>query len=143
MSEFISILTHARRLKAAVEVLTLEQLQEVSAKLVKIIDDRIADEEDGRRAEAEKLAKIEKYKEMLAADGLSVAEILGVIGNVAPASSKGGKGGKGNKRAPRPAKYEYYVNGERGTWTGQGRMPNALKVKVEHGEPLENFLIKG
>lgn len=140
MSEFISILTHARRLKAAVEVLTLEQLQEVSAKLVKIIDDRIADEEDGRRAEAEKLAKIEKYKEMLAADGLSVAEILGVIGNVAPASNKGGKG---NKRAPRPAKYEYYVNGERGTWTGQGRMPNALKVKVEHGEPLENFLIKG
>lgn len=141
MSEFISILTHARRLKAAVDVLTLEQLQEVSAKLVKIIDDRIADEEDGRRAEAEKLAKIEKYKEMLAADGLSVAEILGAIGGAAaPASSKGGKGGK---RAPRPAKYEYYVNGERGTWTGQGRMPNALRVKVEHGEPLENFLIKG
>jgi DNA-binding protein H-NS len=138
MSEFISILTHARRLKAAVEVLTLEQLQEVSTKLIKIIDDRFADEADERRAEAEKLAKIEKYKEMLEAEGLSVADVFGLA---APAATKGNK--SGSKRAPRPAKYEYYVNGERGTWTGQGRMPNALKVKIEHGESLENFLIKG
>jgi len=141
MSEFISILTHARRLKAAVEVLTLEQIQEVSAKLIKIIDDRIESEEESRRADAEKLAKIEKYKEMLAADGISVSEIFGGAAAAAPAAKS--KGGKGGKRAPRPAKYEFWANGERQTWTGQGRMPNALKVRVDGGEALEAFLIKG
>ena len=133
MSEFISILTHARRLKAAVDELTLEQLQEVSAKLEKIIEDRVSNEEETRRAEAEKLAKIEKYKQMLAEDGISVSEIAGAVSAAAP---------KAGKRAPKPPKYEVFANGERVTWTGQGRMPNAIKVRVDAGDKLESFLIK-
>ena len=50
---------------------------------------------------------------------------------------------KKGKRAPRPAKYEIENEaGERITWTGQGRMPNLFKARVDNGESIDNFLIK-
>lgn len=137
MSEFISILTHARRLKAAVEVLTMEQLQEVHAKLGRIIDDRVAAEEEARKADAERLAKIEELKEQMAAAGISASDLLGG----AVAAPKGAKGGKGGKREPRPAKYRYSENGEEKTWTGQGRMPSAMANAIANGATKDSFLI--
>ena len=32
-------------------------------------------------------------------------------------------------------------HGEHITWTGQGRMPNVFKVRIEAGETLDTFLI--
>ena len=32
-------------------------------------------------------------------------------------------------------------NGEKQTWTGQGRMPKAMKTAIDNGKPLESFLI--
>ena len=45
MNEFLKIITHARRLKSALNELGIEQLEEIKVKLQKIIDDRIAEEE--------------------------------------------------------------------------------------------------
>lgn len=137
MSEFISILTHARRLKAAVEVLTIEQLEEVHAKLGRIIEDKVAEVEAHKAANADRLAKIEELKSQLAAAGISPAELLGG-GEVAAKSAKGGKGGK---RAPRAAKYRYSENGEEKTWTGQGRMPSAMANAIANGATKDSFLI--
>ena len=137
MSEFISILTHARRLKAAVEVLTIEQLEEVHAKLGRIIEDKVAEVEAHKAANADRLAKIEELKSQLAAAGISPAELLGG----AAAATKGAKGGKGGKRAPRAAKYRYSENGEEKTWTGQGRMPSAMANAIANGATKESFLI--
>ncbi|MBQ1783192.1 MAG: H-NS histone family protein [Gammaproteobacteria bacterium] len=137
MSEFISILTHARRLKAAVEVLTIEQLEEVHAKLGRIIEDKVAEVEAHKAANADRLAKIEELKSQLAAAGISPAELLGG----AEVAVKGAKGGKGGKRAPRAAKYRYSENGEEKTWTGQGRMPSAMANAIANGASKDSFLI--
>lgn len=131
MEEFLKILMHARRFKSSTKELTIEELQDVRGKLEKIIEERIAGEVEEKRRNAEKIEKIEKYREMITADGIELGEIVGES-----AATPG-------KRAPRQPKYEIWNEaGERITWTGQGRMPNIFKAKVEAGESIENFLIK-
>ncbi len=131
MNEFLKIITHARRFKSAAKDLNLEQLTEVKEKLEKIIEDRILSEEESNRLNAEKIEKIEKLKEIMAADGIEIDDLV----TEAPA--------KKSKRAPRPPKYEIKNEaGERITWTGQGRMPNIFKLRIEAGESIDNYLIK-
>lgn len=130
MSDFLRIITHARRFKSAVKELSVEQLGEVQNKLAKIIEDRIADEEAARLENAERLEKIKKYRDMLAADGIDPDELQEMAFE------------RQGKRSPRKPKYEIWnEKGEHITWTGQGRMPNIFKARVEAGEPLETFLI--
>jgi len=130
VSEFIRIITHARRFKSAVKELGVEQLEEIKNKLDKIIADRQIEAEAAEKENAERLEKITKYREMLAADGIEPDELqeLGLD--------------KPRKRAPRKPKYEIWNEaGEKITWTGQGRMPNVFKARLEEGETMETFLI--
>lgn len=130
MNDFIRIVTHSRRLKSAVKELSIEQLEEIKTKLQAIIEERIAEAEEEQQENAERLEKIRKYKEMLAADGIELVELSDLLPE------------KQSKRAPRQPKYEVWNEaGEHITWTGQGRMPNIFKARIEAGEPLETFLI--
>jgi len=130
MNDFLRIITHARRFKSAIKELGIEQLEEVKSKLQKIIDDRIAEEENAKAENAERIEKIRKYRELLAADG------------IAPDELQDGTSDRQGKRAPRQPKYEIWNEaGEHITWTGQGRMPNVFKARIDAGEPLETFLI--
>jgi DNA-binding protein H-NS len=131
MEDFLKIISHVRRFKTATKGLSIEDLAEVKAKLEKIIEDRITAEADAKRKNAEKIEKIEKYREMLAADGIEPDELLDEAG------------AKKGKRATRPPKYE--IKDEKGksvTWTGQGRMPNVFKARIEAGDSIDSFLIK-
>lgn len=131
MEDFLKIVGHLRRFKSATKDLNIEELTEVKDKLEKIIDDRIASEADAKRQNAEKEQKIVKYREMIAADGIELEEL------VAEAPAKKGK------RPPRPAKYEIKdESGQTVTWTGQGRMPNVFKARIKAGESLDSFIIK-
>ena len=131
VTDFIRIATHSRRLNSAVKELSIEQLEEIKSKLQTIIDERIAEEEAVKQGNAERIKKIRKYKEMLAADGIDLFELATELTLGDP-----------KKRAPRQPKYEVWNEaGERITWTGQGRMPNIFKAKIEAGEPLDTFLI--
>lgn len=130
MSDFIRIVTHSRRLKSAVKELSIEQLEEIKAKFQTLIEERIAEEEAEKQENAERLEKIRKYKEMLAADGIDLVELSDFLPE------------KQSKRAQRQPKYEVWNEaGERVTWTGQGRMPNVFKARIEAGETLDTFLI--
>lgn len=132
MSELIKVLGHARRLNSATKELSVDELKEIKNKLQKIIDQRIAAEEEALRKEQEKKKKIEDIKKQLAADGIDLDELL------AESTEKVVK-----KRAPRPPKYEITDDsGKKVTWTGQGRMPNVFKEKVEAGISIDTFLIK-
>ncbi|QSX31108.1 H-NS histone family protein [Shewanella cyperi] len=131
MSEFLEILTHGRRFKAAVKDLSVADLRDVAAKLEKVIADREAEAEEELKANAERIAKIEEIRKQMAEIGLSVDD-LGVTGVAKPA---------GKKRAPRPAKYQIEVNGETVTWTGQGRMPTVFKNEMDKGRSMDDFLI--
>lgn len=131
MSEFLRIVSHARRLKSTVKELSVQQLEEIKEKLQTIIEERLSEEMAEKQENLDRLEKIRKYREMLAADGINPGEL-----SDNPVEKPG-------KRAPRKPKYEVYNElGERITWTGQGRMPNIFKARVEAGESLDTFLIE-
>lgn len=128
MSDFITILTHGRRFKAAVSELGLEELQSFQVKLTKLIDDRVEEAAEEQEKYAERNAKIEAIRQQMAELGLSAEDI-----DTVKAPKK--------KRTPRPAKYKIDVNGEIITWTGQGRMPTVFKTELDAGFELNDFLI--
>jgi DNA-binding protein H-NS len=130
MNDFLRIIIHARRFKSAVKELGVEQLEEVKIKLQKIIDDRIAEEKAAEVENAERNEKIRKLRELLVAEGIEPDELLD------------GSSEKQGRRAMRQPKYEIWNEaGEHITWTGQGRMPNVFKARIETGESLDTFLI--
>lgn len=130
MSEFLEILTHGRRFKAAVKELSVEQLRDLAAKLDKILVERESMEEEEQQVIAARNAKIEEIRQQMEAIGLSIDDLGGVA---VKAASK--------KRAPRPAKYQIEVGGEMIQWTGQGRMPTVFKNEVNKGRSMDDFLI--
>ncbi|MGS0674520.1 H-NS histone family protein [Shewanella sp. 0m-4] len=130
MSDFLEILTHGRRFKAAVKELSLNDLKELSVKLEKIIEEKASQQAEEQEAMAERNAKIEEIRKQMEAIGLSVDDIGGAAVKAAP-----------KKRAPRPAKYQIEVDGEMVQWTGQGRMPTVFKNQLENGRTMEDFLI--
>ncbi len=127
MEDFVKIITHARRFKGAVKELSVVQLEEVKGKLEGIIEARKQELLEEEKENAKKLEKIKKYKDMMAADGLDIDDLQGVFSR--------------QRRSVRPAKYEIYVDGKRITWSGQGRMPNVFKRKVDAGENISDYLI--
>lgn len=130
MNDFLRIITHARRFKSAVKELGVEQLEEVKSKLQKIIDDRIAEEKAAEVENAERNEKIRRIREMLVTEGIEPDELLD------------GSAEKHGRKAMRQPKYEIWNEaGEHVTWTGQGRMPNVFKARIETGESLDTFLI--
>lgn len=130
MNDFLRIITHARRFKSALKELGVEQLEEVKIKLQKIIDDRIAEEKASQVENAERNEKIRKLRELLATEGIEPDELLD------------GSSEKQGRKAMRQPKYEIWNEaGEHITWTGQGRMPNVFKARIETGESLDTFLI--
>lgn len=128
MPKTISVLLNLRNLRAQSRELTLEQLQEGLDKLTQVVDERIKVEEQLREENREKEEKLETYRQLLIADGITAEELLEVMG-----TSKSKK----SVRATRPAKYKYTDDdGQEKTWTGQGRTPKFLVNKN-----LDNYLI--
>ncbi|WP_153914621.1 H-NS family nucleoid-associated regulatory protein [Shewanella sp. TC10] len=132
MSDFLEILTHGRRFKAAVKELSLEDLRELSVKLEKIITEREEDEKAELEANAERNERIAEILAQIENSGLSIEDLGEITAKPAP-----------KKRAPRPAKYQIEVDGELIQWTGQGRMPTVFKNQIDAGKTMEDFLIPG
>ncbi|BAJ01238.1 H-NS histone family protein [Shewanella violacea] len=130
MSDFLEILTHGRRFKAAVKELSIEDLQELAVKLDKVISERSSQVEAEAEATAERNAKIDEIRKQMEAVGLSIDDLGASTVKPAP-----------KKRAPRPAKYTIDVNGEAVNWTGQGRMPTVFKSQLDQGRSMDDFLI--
>ena len=130
MNEFLEILTHGRRFKAAVKELSVEELRDLADKLNKILVERESMAEEEEQAMAARNAKIEEIRQQMEAVGLSIDDLGGTA---VKATAK--------KRAPRPAKYQIEVNGEMVQWTGQGRMPTVFKNEINKGRSMDDFLI--
>lgn len=134
MSDALKVLLNLRSLRATARELTLEQLQEALEKLQTVVAEREEAERQAIEEEKERVAKLEKYREMLIADGIDPEELISTLGGATKAKAK---------RASRPAKYKYIdVDGSEKTWTGQGRTPKAIKEALDSGKDLNEFLIK-
>lgn len=110
----------------------LSFLEKAEKNLAQIIKDRKEaielEKMEQEERERERKALIEKIE----AEGWSIKDLLN-------------ESGKSSKRATSKAKNKYTFLDEQGNtqyWTGRGRMPAALKAKIDAGESLESFLIK-
>jgi DNA-binding protein H-NS len=133
MSDFLDILTHGRRFKAAVKELSIEDLRDLAVKLDKVIVEREEEAKADEAANAERNARIAEILAQIENSGLSIED----LGEVTATKSAP------KKRAPRPAKYQITVDGELIQWTGQGRMPTVFKKEVDAGKSMDSFLIPG
>lgn len=133
MSDFLRVFLNSRSLRVATRELTLEQLNDGFDKLTAIVTERRENEEQYRLQNAERLRKIEEYKELLRSEGIDIADLIS--GEVSSTEK--------SKRAPRPPKYRYTdENGQEQTWTGQGRQPLPIRRAIEEqNKKLEDFLI--
>lgn len=111
------------------ELSFLEKALENLSKIIKDKKDAIELEKmEQEERERERKALIEKIE----AEGWTIKDLLN-------------ESGKSSKRATSKAKNKYTFLDEQGNtqyWTGRGRMPAALKAKIDAGESLESFLIK-
>lgn len=110
----------------------LSFLEKVEKNLAQIIKDRKEaielEKMEQEERERERKALIEKIE----AEGWTIKDLLN-------------ESGKSSKRATSKAKNKYTFLDEQGNtqyWTGRGRMPAALKAKIDAGESLESFLIE-
>lgn len=126
MQEFIDTLTRYRQAKALLKNQTVEELELITTNLSKILDEKKEQEATLLEEQQEKNEKLAAYKEMLAADGIDINDLVDLVTKTPT-----------TKKAPRPAKYAYTdEDGQSKTWTGQGRTPKFLVDKN-----LEDYLI--
>ncbi|PSV89348.1 H-NS family histone-like protein [Photobacterium iliopiscarium] len=129
MQEFIDTLTRYRQAKALLKNQTVEELELITTNLSKILDEKKEQEATLLEEQQDKNEKLAAYKEMLAADGIDINDLVDLVTNT-PTTKKA-------SRTPRPAKYAYTdEDGQSKTWTGQGRTPKFLVDKN-----LDDFLI--
>ncbi|WP_301098000.1 H-NS family nucleoid-associated regulatory protein [Otariodibacter sp.] len=134
MSDLIKTLSNIRSLRALARESSLEQLELLLEKVNTVVEEkreeiRVLEAEEAKRQES-----LNKYKELLAQDGISAEELVLLLGG-----SLSGK--KRESRSPRPPKYKFMDNGIEKTWTGQGRTPKALQKALDAGKSLEDFEI--
>lgn len=134
MSELAKGLTNLRSLRAAVRELTLEQAESALEKLQTAVEEKRANEAELIKAETERKERLAKYKELMEKEGITPEELQEIFGTAATSARP--------KRPPRPAKYAFIdENGERKTWTGQGRTPRPIQNALNSGKSLSDFEI--
>lgn len=135
MSELFKTLSNIRSLRVALREVSLEQAESLLEKLSTVIEEKREEIKQQEAEEARRLEGLQKYKEMLANDGISAEDLVLLLAGTAETKKR-------EPRAPRPAKYKFIdENGVEKTWTGQGRTPLALQKALSEGKSLSDFEI--
>lgn len=139
MTDLLKVLNNIRSLRVLAREISLEQLELMLNKLQQVVDEKRIEQENILREENERKERIEKLKQSLEQQQISLDELAEALGhnfNISrPKASK-------QKRIPRPAKYKYTdFNGEEKTWTGQGRTPKPIQDALDKGKSLADFEI--
>lgn len=134
MNDFIKILTHGRRLQGATKQLTIEELEDVSVKIISLIEKRKEALVKEEKELALKKEKIEAIRQQMLDAGLDISDFDAQLNESKSKQSRR----KGQKR---PIKYVLEQNGEEFKWTGIGRMPVVFKEALASGKTLEDFAI--
>lgn len=133
MSKLFKTLTELHELRTfCSEKLTCGQVERLVMFIDTIARERRDIEEQRKLEKRKHQAKLLRKRKELEAAGFSVEELFPEF--------KRPK--QRDKYAPRPPKYAYIEDGERKTWTGQGRTPKIIRIAVEeNGKSLDDFLI--
>lgn len=135
MSEALKTFSNIRSLRVLARETTLEQLESIAEKLAIVIEEKREAVKAQELEAAKRLEGLNKYKELLAQDGISAEELALLLGSSVPSKKR-------EPRPARPAKYKFIdENGNEKTWTGQGRTPRVLQAALDAGKSLEDFAI--
>lgn len=130
MSEFISIISNQRRLKAQLKELPIEEVRAIHSKFEAVLSQLEELAAERQKEKQQKQEKIAQLKEEAARLGIDLTDLVD-----APAV--------GQKKKAKEPKYEYITeDGNRKTWTGQGPTPKPIREAIENGKSLEDHLIK-
>ena len=132
MAEVLKVLTNIRSLRVLARNESLELLESILEKLQLVISEKREELLKIQQEEEARQERISKYKDLLKKEGITVDELAEILGAEIPHK----------KREARPAKYQYVdENGITKTWTGQGRTPKAIQIKLDKGQSLSDFKI--
>ena len=122
MSDVLKVLTNIRSLRVLARNESLELLESILEKLQLVISEKREELLKIQQEEEARQERISKYKDLLKKEGITVDELAEILGAEIPRK----------KREARPAKYQYVdENGITKTWTGQGRTPKAIQIKLD------------
>ncbi|MGX2950748.1 H-NS family histone-like protein [Ursidibacter sp. B-7004-1] len=134
MSEVLKTLSNIRSLRVIAREVTLEQLEGLLEKLTIVVEEKREAVKAQEAEAAQRLESLNKYRELLAQDGISAEELALLLGSSTESKKR-------EPRTPRPAKYKYVDNGIEKTWTGQGRTPSVIQKALDAGKSLKDFEI--
>ncbi|QIW15995.1 DNA-binding protein H-NS-like protein [Pasteurellaceae bacterium RH1A] len=135
MSEVLKTLSNIRSLRVIAREASLEQMEALLEKVTIVVEEKREAVKVQELEKAKYLENLNKYKAMLAADGISAEELAALLGGNPEQKTR-------KAREPRPAKYKFIdENGQEKTWTGQGRTPRALQKALDAGKSLADFAI--
>ncbi|KAE9539044.1 H-NS histone family protein [Ursidibacter maritimus] len=134
MSEVLKTLSNIRSLRVLAREVTLEQLEGLLGKLTIVVEEKREVVKAEEAEVAKRLESLNKYRELLAQDGISAEELALLLGSSTESKKR-------EPRTPRPAKYKYVDNGVEKTWTGQGRTPSVIQKALDAGKSLKDFEI--
>lgn len=141
----IAQLNNIRTIRKEARETSYEVFGEVLEKL-NIVFEEMREEQEEKAKQIEKRTEIlNQIREMMISEGITDVDLVDRFANpgATPVTDKPARGPKkGTKRAPVEPKYEYELNGETKTWTGQGRTPKPIANALAEGKSLESFLIK-
>ena len=120
------LLTNIRSVRVFARETSFEQLLEMQEKLNAVIEER--------REDAEREKKRQELLQLIAGEGFSPEELLGLTDD-APNARK-------SKLPKAPPKYQFEENGEVKFWSGRGRSPKPIDEALKAGRSLDDFLIK-
>ncbi|EHY5970277.1 H-NS histone family protein [Escherichia coli] len=132
-------MTNIRSLRTYVRELDFEQLLDMQEKLNSVIEERREDAERKAAERKELEAKYQQAVEYITSLGLDPEVYLVPVSAIAGTTETKQK----PKGSVRKAKYIFEdENGETRTWSGNGKMPLALRKQVNGDCTLETFLIE-
>ena len=141
----LSTLNNIRTIRKEAREISFEIFEEILEMMKKVHEELLADQLEIEEKRAKKLALMEQFREMLAAEGIEGISISEIADGVAAPAAKSGKGkvAKGDKRGAVERKYAYKdENGKEVLWSGRGRLPKPVEEAMKKGAKKEDFLIK-
>ena len=125
------LLLNIRSVRVFARETSFDQLLEMQEKLNAVIEER---REEAEREAAERERKRQELLQLIAGEGFSPEELLGLSEDT-PKTRK--------KTLPKaPPKYQFDENGETKYWSGRGRTPKPIDEALKAGRSLDEFLIK-
>lgn len=135
MTDVLKTLSNIRSLRVIARESTLEQMESLLEKLTIVLEEKREAVKAQELEDAQRRARLDKYREMLAQDGVSAEELALLLEGTSDRKKR-------ESRQPRPAKYKYTDEmGVERTWTGQGRTPRVIQEALDQGKSLSDFEI--